>query len=131
MSSRLQETTDWEKLAADADYKSERMAAACSVTLRQLERFFKRRFGQGPAAWMRDLKCRKAADLISSGYSTKAAAQEIGFASPSHLCHEFKKVYGVSPQSAAPGPGGAGVKCRLKAIMSRLSNPFGLQHAAW
>jgi AraC-like DNA-binding protein len=106
MSSRLLTVADWEKLASDAAFKPETMASLCSVTLRQLERFFKLQFGRTPAAWMRDLRCRKAAVLLESGYSTKAAAKELDFASPSHFCHEFKKVYGVSPQSFAPGVGG-------------------------
>jgi AraC-like DNA-binding protein len=82
------------------------MAVLCSVTLRQLERFFKLQFGRSPTAWMRDLKCRRAAALIASGYSTKAVAGDLGFANSSHFCHEFRKVYRVSPQSFASGAGG-------------------------
>ena len=130
MSSRLQEITDWEKLASDSTFKPETMAVRCSVTLRQLQRFFKQQFKQSPAAWMRELRCRRAADLIAQGSRTDAAATDVGYGNSSHFCHEFKKVYGVSPQSFAPGAGGAGVKCRLKAMMSLLSNPFVLQRTA-
>ena len=99
MSSRLLRIADWEKVALDAGYKPEVMAVLSDVKLRQLERFFKLTFGQSPRNWLRGLKCRGVVLLISSGYSTKAAAQEAGFGSASHLCHEFKKVYGVSPQA--------------------------------
>lgn len=99
---------EWQKLATGAGFKPEMMAVLCSVRLRLLERFFKLRFRQSPAAWMRDLRCNRAAALISSGYFTKDAATDLGFANSSHFCHEFKKVYGVSPQCYASGAGGGG-----------------------
>jgi AraC-like DNA-binding protein len=37
------------------------------------------------------------------GYSSKAAAAELYYASDAHFCRDFKKVFGVSPQSFAPG----------------------------
>lgn len=92
---------DWEKLATDAGFKPATLAVLCSIQVRLLQRFFKLRFRQSPAAWMRELRCGRAAALISSGYFTKDAATELGYANSSHFCHEFKKVYGVSPQTYA------------------------------
>ncbi len=103
MSRRLLNVADWEKLASDAAYEPETMAWHCSVSLPELKRFFQLQIGQSPAAWIRHVKCKKAATLISAGYSSKAAAEKLGFASAAHFCHEFKKVYGVSPQAFAPG----------------------------
>jgi AraC-like DNA-binding protein len=40
---------------------------------------------------MREVRCRRAAALISNGSYIKEAADALGFASSSHLCHEFKK----------------------------------------
>ena len=39
---------DWEKLAGDASYEPEKVALLCSVTLRQLERFFQLNFAKAP-----------------------------------------------------------------------------------
>ena len=103
MSSRLLRVEDWEKLAAEFKFDLDAMVVSGGVSLRQLERFFKLKFGQRPTAWMGELKCRRAAELIGRGYRTDEAARETGFASASHLCHEFKKAYGVPPQSFAPG----------------------------
>jgi AraC-like DNA-binding protein len=77
--------------------------ALCSISLRQLERFFALRFGKTPGEWSRELKCRRALKLITEGYSNKAVAAELRFAGASHFCHEFKRVYGASPQSFLPG----------------------------
>ena len=102
MSSRLFRIADWEKLAAAAKYKPEAMAALSGVGLRQLQRFCNAQFGKCPGDGLREIRCKRAAELISQGYHTKEAATEAGFANASHLCREFKKVYGDSPQSFSP-----------------------------
>src|ERR1035437_2814613 len=102
ISSRLLDVSDWEKLVSDAAYEPKTIACHCSVSLLELERFFKLRIGQSPAAWIRHLRCQRAAKLILAGYSSKAAAEELGFASPADFYHEFKRVYGVLPQAFAP-----------------------------
>ena len=101
MGRRLEAIQEWETLAKQADYQPGNMAALCPISLRQLERFFAEKFHQTPGEWVRLLRCRLALQLISEGYSTKAAAAELRFASESHFCHEFKKTYGVSPQSSS------------------------------
>lgn len=102
MSGRLTRIQDWEKLAAEAKFHPAVMAAMCPVSLRQLERFFSEQFRQSPGKWSRELKCRLARELVAKGWSNKAIVSELGFGNESHLCHEFKRVYGVSPQRLAP-----------------------------
>ncbi|HLH57002.1 MAG TPA: hypothetical protein VKY92_25705, partial [Verrucomicrobiae bacterium] len=43
--------------------------------------------------------------LIAQGYSSKAAAAELNFATDAHFCREFKKVFGTTPQTFAPAHG--------------------------
>jgi AraC-like DNA-binding protein len=102
MSKRLQKIQNWEALASEADYEPGKMAALCPISLRQLERYFLLQFQQSPRRWVRQLRCRLAQQLVAQGYSTKAIAADLNFGSESHFCHEFKKVYGVPPQSFAP-----------------------------
>jgi transcriptional regulator GlxA family with amidase domain len=89
---------DWEKLASEAHFNVALMAARCRVSVRTLERFFRLRFNQTPRQWASVLRCQRATLLLRSGYSNNAVAQELGFANKAHLCHEFKKICGVSPQ---------------------------------
>jgi AraC-like DNA-binding protein len=72
------------------------------VSLRQLERHFAVHLQKTPREWTRDLRLRLAQDLISHGWSSKAVAAELNFADSSHLCREFKKRCGTTPQSFAP-----------------------------
>jgi len=81
------------------------MASLCGISERQLQRIFRRNFDCTPSHWLRDLQCRLAKELIAQGYSNKAAAAELKFASQSHFCREFKRVFGATPQTFAPAYG--------------------------
>jgi AraC-like DNA-binding protein len=96
------ELQDLERVAREADFKPARMAALCAMSERHLQRIFKKHLRCTPSHWLRDLQCRLARELISKGYSSKAAAAELKFATDAHFCREFKKIFGSSPQSFAP-----------------------------
>lgn len=102
MSGRLLKIQQWEELAQNAEFQPAAMAALCPVSLRQMERFFAKQFHKTPGEWARELRCRLARHLISEGWSNRAVAEELHFGSESHFCHEFKRVYGVSPQTFGP-----------------------------
>lgn len=102
MSGILLKTKDWERVAKEAQFKPNKMALLCAVSERHLQRVFKKYLQCTPGQWLRELQCRLAKDLISKGYSSKAAAAELNFATDAHFCREFKKVFGASPQCFAP-----------------------------
>ncbi len=102
MNNGLGATRDWEQLAKDAAFKPARLAALCSISERQLQRLCKKQFHCTPRTWLRELQCHLAKDLIAKGYSSKAAAAELCFATEAHFCREFKKIYGSCPQSFGP-----------------------------
>jgi len=102
MRSGLEHVRNWESLAQKAESRPATMAAYCGVTLRQLERFFARRFRTTPGHWTRELRCRLARDYIRLGWSDKAVVAELKFANSAHLCHEFQRFYHAPPQSFAP-----------------------------
>jgi AraC-like DNA-binding protein len=101
-SNLLLASRDWEKLAREAEFRPSRMASLCGMSERQLQRLSKQHFGRTPRVWLRELQCRLAKNLIAQGYSSKAAAAELSFATEAHFCREFKKIYGASPQRFAP-----------------------------
>lgn len=94
----LERIGEWEEVAREARFDPKEMAVRCGVSLRHLERFFRRRFDCTPRDWARAIRCRLVVDLIIRGLSDKVIASELWFADTAQLCHEFKRVYGVSPQ---------------------------------
>lgn len=102
MAGRLFRIEDWERLAEIAAFEPTVLASLCLVSDRQLQRHFREQFHTTPALWLRKLQCSRARELIVQGYTTKAAAAQVNFASNSHFCREFKKHFGVSPQAFSP-----------------------------
>jgi AraC-like DNA-binding protein len=105
MSRMVVRTQDWEQVARQAEFKPAKMATLCSMSERHLQRIFKKHLQRTPSQWLRELQCRLAKQLISQGYSSKAAAAELNFATDAHFCREFKKVFGTPPQTFAPAHG--------------------------
>src|SRR5262249_47900817 len=102
MSGALSKVNDWQIVARKARFRPASMAAMCSISLRQLERHFASQFQKTPGTWTRDLRFRLARQLISQGWSNKAVVQELAFTDNSHLCREFKRQCGRTPQYHAP-----------------------------
>src|SRR6266545_2101124 len=89
--SRLLGVQDWVRVARNARYRCNHMAVLCSVSERQLERFFLSQFQKTPKHWLQSLRMSQALELIKRGYSTKATATELHFAGSCQFCREFKK----------------------------------------
>ena len=105
MSGTAVKAQDWEQVARQAEFRPAKMATLCSMSERHLQRIFKKHLQRTPSQWLRELQCRLAKQLISQGYSSKAAAAELNFATDAHFCREFKKIFGTPPQSFAPAHG--------------------------
>jgi transcriptional regulator GlxA family with amidase domain len=101
MDVRYLNVSELESLALKANFHPASMAALYPVSLRQLERIFDRQFHATPGFWLRNLQCRLAAELLVKGYSNKATATELKFASESQFCRIFKRTLGTSPQTFA------------------------------
>ena len=71
MNSHLNSIADWALLARDARYRSRELALLCQVSPRQLERYFRDRFGQTPQKWLDALRLRDAAVFILQGRHIK------------------------------------------------------------
>ncbi|HEY0156593.1 MAG TPA: AraC family transcriptional regulator [Thermoanaerobaculia bacterium] len=75
------------------------VAVAAGVDPAYLSRAFRRCAGTTMGAWLRSLRARRAADLLSSSRMPLAdVALSTGFADQSHFCRVFRTEYGVTPR---------------------------------
>ena len=88
----------WWEQAEAAQFKAARLAQIRGVSLRQLERQFKRVLGYSPQKWLDQLRITMAKQrLEAGGGSIKEIASDLGFRHPSHFCRCFKAFNNVTP----------------------------------
>src|SRR5437660_1051956 len=99
MRTPLNQIKNWPARAKAAKYKPKRLAKACGVCLRQLQRYFHSKWGKTPRQWMNDLRLGKALPLLKAGCSVKEAARSSGYAQPHHFSDSFNRFQGKRPSS--------------------------------
>jgi AraC-like DNA-binding protein len=110
---------NWEKLAAEANYRPSQLAALCTVSLRTLQRHFSSRYGMTLGEWLREVRVNQAYTRLKAGETIKEVAYDLGFKQPSHFSRVFKQVHGVSPSEIAPRG-----SSRLDALLSTPPQAF-------
>ncbi len=103
MKSGLRRVKNWAGLAHAAGYKAGVLADRCEVSIRSLERFFRRTTGISPQKWLKQLRQYQALRLMHGSRSLKEIAHELGSNHPSHFSRDFKITHGVSPAQHTPG----------------------------
>ena len=87
----------WEHLAKQAQYRPRQMANLCAVSLRTVQRHFRKHYSLCVTEWLRDVRMEEAKRRILAGDSIKAVAIDLGFKQLSHFSHVFKATFGIAP----------------------------------
>ena len=87
----------WENIDAQARYQPTKMADLCSVSLRTVQRHFRKHYGLSVSGWLRSIRVEEAKRRILAGDSIKTVAFDLGFKQPSHFSRVFKESHGISP----------------------------------
>jgi transcriptional regulator GlxA family with amidase domain len=75
-----------------------RIADRVGITSRQVERLFREQIGTSPKAFYLKLRLARAQMLLRQTVKPiLGIAVECGFGSTSHLCHSYKRVFGIAP----------------------------------
>ncbi|MGC3957746.1 MAG: helix-turn-helix transcriptional regulator [Verrucomicrobiota bacterium] len=101
MTSRLDRIKDWALLAKSSRYSASAIAQECGISPRQLERYFQEHMKKAPHQWLRELRMRRAIELLRENVSVKATAQELCYKDAAHFCRDFKSYYGRTPGQTA------------------------------
>jgi AraC-like DNA-binding protein len=97
MSSRLDRVKNWEALAKESRFRIAEIALRRGVSPRQVERYFRTRFGESPHSRFNRIRLQETKRLLSLGMSVKEVAAALYFQDAAHFSHAFKKEFGVSP----------------------------------
>jgi AraC-like DNA-binding protein len=104
----------WEGLAGTAHYDAKELAKLCNLSVRQLERDFRRVLGCSPQGWLNEQRIKAAQQLLLSGQPVKVVALELGFKQSSHFCRQFKLQFHLTPSQFTAQA--KQTSCRLQAI---------------
>ncbi len=81
---------------------SKTMATLCAevgVSVRTIERAFLKESGINFESWRRQVRLKKAVELLVSGCSVKETAWEIGYSQSSALVELFRETFGTTPKA--------------------------------
>jgi AraC-like DNA-binding protein len=87
----------WARMARLTGYKEKIIARKCNITVRQLQRIFKRDLGFGPEEWLTQLRLLDARYLLQESRQIKGVVADLGFKQESHFFRKFKEAYGTTP----------------------------------
>lgn len=90
-----------ETLVIEAEYDPKRLAQLAGISVRQLQRIFRLRYGQSPQKWLDRQRIQAAERLLRQGKSVKFIAMELGYKQASHFCRQFKLFKGLRPSQFA------------------------------
>ena len=99
MSSHLDNVKDWEEQAVRAKYRVSTLAKMCSITERQLRRYFQEKFRSAPYAWITKRRLKRIKSLLVQDVAIKQLAIDAGFSQTSNFSRLYKKFYGTTPSS--------------------------------
>jgi AraC-like DNA-binding protein len=97
MARRIACEESWEQMGLRANFRAREMARLCDLSLRQLEREFRRRLGRSPQSWLNERRILAAGELLLAGVPIKKLSPDLGFKQVSHFHRQFKCRTGMTP----------------------------------
>ncbi len=88
-----------DELAGRGQFRVRALAAACGMSKRQLQRFFRTRFACTPREFLAEERLQAARRLLASATSVKEVAYTVGFPQQSQFSRDFKSRFGVPPSA--------------------------------
>ena len=89
----------WETLAENCQYRAPELARLCHVSLRTLQRHFRKHYQTTVSEWMRAVRLERARAMLNTAESIKRVYFELGYKQPSHFTRDFKQHFGIAPSA--------------------------------
>lgn len=110
MGSRLDQITDWAKLAKECGYRLQKMALRGNVSARHLRRHLRKLFGQKPKDWIDAMRMEAASKQLFQGDSVKKTSSDTDFKYRQNFSAFIKRKTGRPPTQQKAG---GWIKCPL------------------
>lgn len=92
----------FQKSFAERDCTIEEAARLCNVSERYFRKLFTAVYGLPPARFLRELRIKRACELLSEGAHTMAeVAEGAGFEDPKYFCRVFREIMNTTPTAYA------------------------------
>ncbi|CUH96219.1 hypothetical protein P22_2308 [Propionispora sp. 2/2-37] len=75
-----------------------KLSVICNLSPFHLIRIFKESVGIPPHVYLKQVRIKRAKELLAKGLSMSFIAQETGFADQSHFAKQFKQITGITPK---------------------------------
>ena len=92
-----QESEAWRNLAFAAQFKVNKLARLCGVSVRTLQRHFALNAGITITVWLQGIRLHEAYGRLKAGARVKKVAYDLGYKQLSHFSREFKSQHGITP----------------------------------
>src|SRR5262245_7066498 len=91
------EQASWQELARNARFSPKRLAKSANISLRHLQRIFRKFFQRSPKACLEPWRLLCAQEGLSSRKTIKVVAEEVGFRHVSNFSQWFKRELRTTP----------------------------------
>ena len=95
MKSRLHQIQDWPERAHEAKWRAATLAKNCDVSLRSLQRFFKKKTGKSPKVLLFEQRQEFAIEMSRNNSQIKVIASDLDYKYSCHFSRDFKKHWGI------------------------------------
>ncbi len=87
----------WTQFAKLTGFRATKLARLFGLSLRTLERKFRRELRRGPQGWLYERRLIGVRLMLLAGYSVREVARKLGFKHESHLCQQFRREFQQTP----------------------------------
>lgn len=87
----------WDSLAQAANFRIGKLAGLCAVSIRTLQRHFRKHYNLTLSEWLREKRLQQARLMLVNADCIKTVAFDLGYKQPSHFTRDFKQRFGVPP----------------------------------
>jgi AraC-like DNA-binding protein len=87
----------WESLAAESKFRLKELAELCHVSIRTLQRHFRKNYNLAISQWLRERRLEEARQMLATADRVKTVCFELGYKQQSHFTRDFNQRYGMPP----------------------------------